>query len=72
MLSYTALILAPFVPFLAEELWQNMMGGESVHLQDWPKAGKIDSVALSKMANCRAIITDGLALRMVRDRKSVV
>ena len=30
VLSYTALILAPFVPFLAEELWQNMMGGERV------------------------------------------
>ena len=67
VLSYTALILAPFVPFLAEELWQNMMGGESVHLMDWPKAGKVDEAVLARMADCRTIITDGLALRMVRD-----
>ena len=67
VLSYLALILAPFTPFLAEELWQNMMGGESVHLQDWPKAGKIDEAAITKMADCRAIITEGLALRMERN-----
>lgn len=44
-----------------------MMGGESVHLQDWPKAGKIDEAAITKMADCRAIITEGLALRMERN-----
>ena len=44
-----------------------MMGGESVHLQDWPKAGKIDEEVIAKMADCREIITEGLALRMVRD-----
>jgi isoleucyl-tRNA synthetase len=59
--------MAPFTPFLAEELWQNMMGGESVHLMDWPAAGKIDEVAIAKMADCRAIITEGLALRMDRN-----
>lgn len=67
VLSYLALILAPFTPFLAEELWQNMMGGESVHLQDWPTAGKIDEDAINKMATCRAIITEGLAVRMDRN-----
>ena len=67
VLSYLALIMAPFTPFLAEELWQNMMGGESVHLQDWPKASKIDEEAIAKMAACRAIITEGLALRMDRN-----
>jgi len=67
VLSYLALIMAPFTPFLAEELWQNMMGGESVHLQDWPAAGKIDKEAIAKMADCRAIITEGLALRMDRN-----
>ena len=67
VLSYTALILAPFVPFLAEELWQNMMGGESVHLMDWPKAGKVDEAVIARMSDCRTIITDGLALRMQRD-----
>lgn len=67
VLSYTALILAPFVPFLAEELWQNMMGGESVHLLDWPEAGEINELAVNNMAVCRSIITEGLALRMAKD-----
>lgn len=67
VLSYMALILAPFVPFLAEELWQNMMGGESVHLLDWPEAGEIDAGTLKNMADCREIITEGLALRMAKD-----
>ena len=44
-----------------------MMGGESVHLMDWPKAGRVDKAVLARMADCRTIITDGLALRMVRD-----
>lgn len=67
VLSYLALVMAPFTPFLSEELWQNMMGGESVHLMDWPKAGKVDEDALAKMAECRAVITEGLALRMERN-----
>ncbi len=68
VLGYTALILAPFTPFLAEELWQNMMGDESsVHLQDWPEAGEINETTLNNMANCRTIITEGLAQRMARD-----
>ena len=67
VLSYLALILAPFVPFLAEELWQNMMGGESVHLQDWPEAGKTDQKVLDEMSACREVITAGLALRMDRN-----
>ena len=34
-------ILAPFAPFMAEEIWQNLMGEErSIHLSDWPKIEK--------------------------------
>src|SRR5690606_18803047 len=39
-LSY---VLAPFTPFLAEELYHNLTGdSESVHLKDWLPAGRID------------------------------
>ncbi len=31
-------ILAPFTPFIAEEIYQNLTGEESVHLSDWPPA----------------------------------
>ena len=65
-----AAVVAPFVPFLAEELWLNMTGGEegeSVHLLNYPKNVEVDQKALDDMARCREIITEGLALRMVRD-----
>lgn len=65
VLIYTAKILAPFVPFLAEELYQRMTGkDESVHLLDWPAAGVIDTEVIEKMAETRKLITDALALRM--------
>ncbi len=65
VLVYLSEIIAPFVPFLSEELYQKMTGaGESVHLLDWPEAGEIDEDVLAKMAHTREIITAGLALRM--------
>ena len=65
VLVYLSKIIAPFVPFLAEELYQKMTGAEdSVHLLDWPEAGAIDEKVLSEMVRTREIITEGLALRM--------
>ncbi|MEK6842778.1 MAG: class I tRNA ligase family protein, partial [Nanoarchaeota archaeon] len=29
-------LLAPFIPFIAEEIYTNISGGDSVHLSDWP------------------------------------
>ena len=64
VLSKLALLLAPFTPFLAEELWQNMVGEGSVHLQDWPEEMVVDDTILSEMDACRYVITEGLARRM--------
>ena len=71
VLVYLAKILAPFTPFLAEELYQKMTGvefdssvTESVHLLNWPEAGEVNQEVLEKMARTREIITEGLALRM--------
>ena len=66
VLEQLALVLAPFVPFLAEELWRNMMGEKagSVHLQDWPEGTLVDLDVLEQMNRTREIITEGLALRM--------
>ncbi|MBQ5812484.1 class I tRNA ligase family protein [Candidatus Saccharibacteria bacterium] len=64
-LIYLSKLLAPFTPFLAEELYQKMTGqNESVHLLDWPEAGEIDTEVLTNMQRTRQIITDALALRM--------
>lgn len=71
VLSNLARILAPFTPFLAEELWQNMVGDgdpeKSVHLQDFPMHIEIDEkmqIVLDQMARVREVINEGLALRM--------
>lgn len=65
VLVYLAKILAPFVPFLAEELYQKMTGSNnSVHLLDWPEAGEAAEEVLGQMARTRQIITEGLAMRM--------
>lgn len=64
VLSKLAVLLAPFTPFLAEELWQNMVGGESVHLLDWPTNVSVNREVLEQMSRTREIITEGLALRM--------
>lgn len=65
VLVYLARLLAPFTPFLAEELYQKLTyKAESVHLLDWPAIGLIDQEILDNMARTRQIITDALALRM--------
>ena len=65
ILVYLSKLLAPFTPFLAEELYQKMTGsGNSVHLLDWPETGEINHEILNNMARTRQIITDALALRM--------
>ena len=65
VLIYLSQLLAPFTPFLAEELYQKMTGkDDSVHLLDWPTPGEINHEVLDNMARTRQIITDALALRM--------
>lgn len=60
-LSY---ILAPFTPFLAEELYHNLTGdAESIHLKDWLPAGEVDRAMLRDMNALRAAVNDGLSKR---------
>jgi len=59
--------IAPFVPFMAEELYIKLTGGESVHLTDWPEVGNANELVLSRMSRTREIIEQGLALRMYKD-----
>ena len=60
-LSY---MLAPFTPFLAEELYHNLTGdNESIHLKDWLSAGEIDNSMLRDMNALRTAVNDGLSKR---------
>ena len=66
-LSY---ILAPFTPFLAEELYHNLTGdNESIHLKDWLPAGEIDNSMLRDMNALRTAVNDGLSKRALEGIK---
>ena len=66
-----AKLLAPFTPFLAEELYQNLVAerspgaSESVHLIDWPVADEalIDQDLSFRMAVARQVVNLGRAAR---------
>jgi isoleucyl-tRNA synthetase len=68
-----SVVLAPFTPFLAEELYQNLTDeGDSVHLVDWPESGKIDTELLDQMHAARSLIADALSQRagaMIKTRQ---
>lgn len=60
-LSY---ILAPFTPFLAEELYHNLTGDkESVHLKDWLSAGRVNELVVQDMEQVRDYVNQALSLR---------
>lgn len=64
-------MVAPFMPFMAETLWQKVEGynfqepDRSVHLESWPEPVSDDRVeaVLSQMATVRKIVELGLAQR---------
>ena len=54
-------LLAPFMPYLADEIYRNLTGEASVHLADWPKANKrlVQAALNEEMAVVRKIVTLG-------------
>jgi isoleucyl-tRNA synthetase len=59
-----AQLLAPFAPFVADEIWENLGGeGDSVHLTDWPQPRERDMELETAMAVARETVRLGLAAR---------
>jgi isoleucyl-tRNA synthetase len=65
-----ARLLAPFTPFLAEELWRNLAAGrdgeaDSVHLTDYPSGdgARVDPDLDAAMASARAVVELGRRVR---------
>ena len=63
-------LLAPFMPFVAETMYQNLAAGkkgqpESVHLSDWPVAAPDwrDDELRQQMSVVRRLVVSGLAAR---------
>ncbi|MEI9913510.1 MAG: class I tRNA ligase family protein [Candidatus Saccharibacteria bacterium] len=64
VLTRLAYVMAPFTPFLAEELYHNMTGDEeSVHLKDWLPAGNINEEVMNDMELAREFVNQGLSIR---------
>ncbi len=72
LLVTTARLAAPFTPFFAEELWQNLARGpwpttlpESVHLVAWPTAdaSAVDRKLAREMRAVRDLVSLGLQVR---------
>ncbi|MFH1711662.1 MAG: isoleucine--tRNA ligase [Patescibacteria group bacterium] len=68
-------MLAPFMPFLAEVIYQNLDGGFlgredrlSVHLEDWPEVGEINERVIEDMGEARAVVSRALEIREAAGR----
>lgn len=59
-----AYLLAPFTPFLAEELHEKLTGDkESIHLKDWLPAGRVNQLVMDEMERVREYVNEGLSQR---------
>jgi len=58
-------LMAPFTPFVAEEIFKNLTGKESVHLENYPSADQemIDNDLNLAMAETRKVVELGLSAR---------
>ncbi|MBI2436916.1 MAG: isoleucine--tRNA ligase [Candidatus Magasanikbacteria bacterium] len=59
-------VMAPFTPFIAEKLYQDLGGEmESVHLETWPVVNEkfVNEEILTQMDSVRKIVEMGLSLR---------
>ncbi len=60
-------LMAPFTPFIAEKIYQEMGGElESVHLEMWPESSKIDRDVLNSMSLVRELIERVLFARNLK------
>ncbi len=58
-------LIAPFAPYMAEEIYKDLSGKESVHLADYPKVNKklINEKLSGEMELVRQNVASGLAIR---------
>lgn len=64
-------ILHPFMPFVTEELWQNLEArkdGESLMINSFPKAAKVDETLIEELNFAMEVITE---IRTIRKQKNI-
>lgn len=63
-LVVTAELMAPFCPFLADEIWTSLTDELSVHATDWPEpSGHIDAALALEMDGARRLVALGRSAR---------
>lgn len=55
--------LAPLIPFITEEMYRNLTGRESVHLESWPTVGASDAALEKEMEYAREVVEKAHARR---------
>lgn len=63
VLANVSKLLAPFMPFLSDQVYRQVTGKESVHLASWPKGKEFEHNFLVQMQNLRDVVSVGLSLR---------
>jgi isoleucyl-tRNA synthetase len=63
ILTELSKLLAPFMPFFAEDMYQRLGNTESVHLASWPAPQSVDQKVIVEMKKTRDIVTFGLEAR---------
>lgn len=58
-------LVAPFAPFISEEIYKNLVGGDSVHLADYPECNEhlIDKKVEERMDLVRSLVSLGRGAR---------
>ena len=73
VLARVSQLLAPWAPFIADELWVDLTKGlkepKSIHLTDWPKPDRASTKVLEEMRKVRGYIAEGLAQRAAANIK---
>lgn len=63
-LVVTTELLAPFCPFLSDEIWTSLTGGLSVHAANWPTpSGTVDDRLTEEMSAARRLVVLGRSAR---------
>ncbi|MBU1019195.1 MAG: isoleucine--tRNA ligase [Patescibacteria group bacterium] len=71
VLTTLSKVTAPFCPFISEEIYTNLTGKKSVHLENWPKAKEslIDKRLSREINLTREIVTLGHSIRAQKSIK---
>ena len=71
VLEGLARLIAPFAPFVSEDIYRSLTGAESVHLQDYPRSESefIDKALEERMGLVRDLVTMGRAAREAEELK---